>query len=44
MWEIGGTVAESLDTGVIFTAESRVSLSDPGRPRVRFVMSTPSFA
>lgn len=31
---IVGTVAESLDTGVIFTAEVRVSLSDGGNPRV----------
>jgi hypothetical protein len=42
IWEIGGTVAEMLDTGVIFTAEIRVSLSDPGKPRVLFVTSTPS--
>jgi hypothetical protein len=32
--EIEGTVAETLDTGVIFTVENRVSLSDRGNPRV----------
>lgn len=32
--EMEGTVAETLDTGVIFTVESRVSLSDRGYPRV----------
>ncbi len=38
-----GTVAESLDAGVIFTAEVRVSLSDRGTPRVLFATSAPSF-
>jgi hypothetical protein len=32
--EIEGTVAETLNTGVIFTVENRVSLSDRGYPRV----------
>jgi hypothetical protein len=34
-----GTVAETLDTGVIFTAEIRVSLSERGTPRVLLATS-----
>jgi hypothetical protein len=40
---VEGTVAETLDTGVIFTAEVRVSLSERGKPRVLWATSAPSF-